>query len=313
MADVGIIIVAYNSTAVLDACLDAVVATGADIVVVDNGASSGEVPTAKPRPGVRWITNPTNRGFAGAVNQGFAALHCPYVLLLNPDTVLQTSLEPLRQACDLPNTAGAGGQLLDPAGHPQVGFMVRRFPTPAVLALEALLLNRAWPGNPINAGYRCLQLDYSVPQSVQQPAGACLMIRRSVWEELGGFDENFWPLWFEDVDFCRRAANRGYSWTYTPAAVSKHTGSHSISKLTLEMRRVYWYRSLLRYSAKHFGPVGLRAVCLAVVAGSLLRILIESALHLNLEPVVAYGKVVRLAARFFLGRQDSGTVSVSVP
>jgi len=312
MRDVGIIIVAYNSAAVLDSCLDAALATGAEVVVVDNG-SSDDAPPVPARRGVRWITNSSNRGFAGAVNQGFSALDRPYILILNPDAVLQTSLQPLREACDLPRAAGAGGQLLDVQGRPQIGFMVRQFPTPLVLALEALLLNRVWPGNPVNAAYRGLRLDYAARQAVPQPAGAFLMVRRAVWQELGGFDEEFWPLWFEDVDFCRRAAACGYLWYYTPAAVAKHTGAHSISKLKLEMRRVYWYRSLLRYSAKHFGPIAMRGVCLAVVAGSLLRILIESALHLNLEPLAAYGRVVGLAGRLFLGRLDDQAQLVSGP
>ena len=68
------------------------------------------------RRGVRFIANPDNRGFAGAVNQGFAELMNPYLLLLNPDAVIETSLEPLRQACDLPGSAGAGGRLVDANG-----------------------------------------------------------------------------------------------------------------------------------------------------------------------------------------------------
>ena len=96
------------------------------------------------------------------------------------------------------------------------------------------------------------------------------MVRRAVWQELGGFDEGFFPLWFEDVDFCRRAVGRGYRLYYVPEAVAS-TGGHSISQLSVEKRRVYWYGSLLRYSAKHFRPVAFRVVCLAVVAGSLLR------------------------------------------
>ena len=197
--------------------------------------------------------------------------------------------------------------LLDAKGKPQAGFMVRQLPTPAVLAMESLLLNRVWPGNPINAAYRCLSLDYAVEQRVEQPAGAFLLIRRAVWEELGGFDEWFWPLWFEDVDFCRRAVDRGYTFYYVPAAVARHTGAHSIPALTLEMRRVYWYRSLLRYSSKHFRSRGLRMVCLAVIIGSCLRAPVEFALARSLRPLAAYRKVVELAGRVRLKeRQPCG-------
>ena len=75
-------------------------------------------------------------------------------------------------------------------------------------------------------------------------------------------------------------------------------------KLALEMRLVYWYGSVLRYSAKHFRPSGVRAVCLAVISGSLLRILPEMALRRSLKPVVAYSKVMWLAGRYCFGRKD---------
>jgi N-acetylglucosaminyl-diphospho-decaprenol L-rhamnosyltransferase len=227
-------------------------------------------------------------------------LNCAYVLLLNPDCVLESALEPLRSACDLPRSAGASGLLLDGTGRPQIGFMVRRLPTAASLALEALLLNRVWPGNPINRRYRAADLDYTTRLEVEQPAGAFLMVRRKVWEELGGFDESFHPLWFEDVDFCRRTANRGYRLYYEPNAVAKHTGGHSISHLTLEMRRFYWYRSLLKYSARHFRPLAFRAVCLAVAAGSILRMIAESAVERRFRPMASYGGVARLACRSLL-------------
>jgi N-acetylglucosaminyl-diphospho-decaprenol L-rhamnosyltransferase len=296
MSDIGIIIVTYNSAAEIGACLEAALASGAETIVVDNASRDGTFAEVARR-GVRLIANSENRGFAGAVNQGFGALNSPYVLLLNPDAVIQTSLEPLRQACDLPGAAGAGGKLLDASGRPQVGFMVRGLPTPATLALEALLLNRIWPGNPVNRRYRCLDWDSSTCSKVEQPAGAFFMVRRAVWQELGGLDESFFPLWFEDVDFCRRIRDRGFSLYYIPEAVAKHTGGHSVPNLPLEMRLIYWYRGLLRYSAKHFGPFAFRAVCLAVVTGSFLRGIAESALDRSFKPMAAYGKVAGLAAR----------------
>src|SRR5579862_1541183 len=239
MGEIGIIIVTYNSAAVIAACLDAALQTCALVVMVDNASADSTVAQAAGRDGVQLITNARNRGFAAAVNQGFAVLQCPYVLLLNPDAVLVSGLEKMREACDLPGVAGALSRLLNVSGEPQTGFMVRRFPTPGALSLEALLLNRVWPDNPINVAYRERRLDDSRAQAVEQPAGAFLMLRRAVWEELRGFDEGFWPLWFEDVDFCRRAADRGYCLYFVPEAVAKHTGAHSLSALTVEMRRVY--------------------------------------------------------------------------
>jgi N-acetylglucosaminyl-diphospho-decaprenol L-rhamnosyltransferase len=301
MSGIGIIIVTYNSESHIGACLDAAVPTGAEIVVVDNASHDATIAEVARR-GVRVIANSTNCGFAAAVNQGFAVLDAPYVLLLNPDSVLIEGLEPLKEACDLPRAAGAGGRLLDSKGCEQRGFMVRRLPRPSTLVLEALLLNRVWPGNPVNRKYRGLDLDYKSRLEVEQPAGGFLMIKAAVWKELGGFDESFFPLWFEDVDFCRRAVDRGYRLFYVPQAVAKHTGAHSIVKLTLEMRLIYWYGSLLRYSAKHFHPAALRVVCVAVAAGSLLRMFGEVARERSLKSIGAYRRVLGLAGRrFFLG------------
>jgi N-acetylglucosaminyl-diphospho-decaprenol L-rhamnosyltransferase len=309
MQSVGVVIVTHNSESEIGACLDALRETNAEVVVVDNASADGTVAAVQGR-GVNLIPNRTNRGFAAAVNQGFAAVNGDFVLVLNPDSVLQSSLKPLVEACSLPGAAGAGGLLLGRDGLPQVGFMVRGFPTVAALALESLLLNRIWPTNPANRKYRGFGLDYTRRIPVEQPAGAFLMIRRAVWEELGGFDEGFYPLWFEDVDFCRRASQRGYRLYYEPKAVAKHTGAHSISRLTVELRQIYWYRSLLRYSAKHFRPLGLRAVCLAVVTGSIVRLLVEMTSTRSLKPLAVYSKVVRLASQcLFVGWRDGGILS----
>jgi N-acetylglucosaminyl-diphospho-decaprenol L-rhamnosyltransferase len=309
MGAIGIVIVTYNSGAEIGACLDAALASGAEVVVVDNGSHDATIAEVARR-GARLIANSANRGFAGAVNQGFSSMNCPYILLLNPAAVLLTSIEPLREACDLPGSAGAGGRLVDGDGNPQTGFMFRCLPTPASLVLEVLLLNRVWPGNPVNRRYRALDLNCGSRIAVEQPAGALFMIRREVWEELGGFDEGFYPLWFEDVDFCRRVRDRGFVLYHTPMAVARHTGAHSVTQLTVETRRYYWYRSLLRYTAKHCSSLAFRVMCLAVVTGSFARSLIEALGRRNPQPMAACNKVVRLASRcFFSGWKDQQIAS----
>jgi GT2 family glycosyltransferase len=299
MSCTGIIIVTYNSAAEIGRCLDAACATGSEVLVVDNASTDGTLAEVSCR-GVNFIANRENRGFAAAVNQGFKVLNCPYVLILNPDAVIQGSLEPLNQACDLPGSAGAGGRLIGPDGALQIGFMVRNLPRPASLILESLLLNRCWPGNPVNQRYRCLREDYSVRFPAEQPAGAFLMVRRQVWEDLGGLDESFAPIWFDDVDFCCRIRDRGLNLYFVPEATAIHSGGHSMSGLTLEIRRFYWYRSLLRYSHKHFRPTAFRVVCLSVATGSVIRGIGESLLKFSLQPLAACARVVRIAGHGLL-------------
>src|ERR1700683_1846093 len=299
MGEAGIVIVTYESEAEIGACLDRAQPTGAEIVVVDN-ASPDRTCQEAMRRGVRLITNPQNRGFAAAVNQGIRALDTPFVLLLNPDALLETSLEALVECCRRPGVAGAGGKLVDAAGLPQVGFAVRSLPSPAALICEALLLHRRCRRNRINWHYRCLGFDFSSPSDVEQPAGAFLMIRRDVWRELNGFDERFYPLWFEDVDFCWRARQRGYRMRYTPDAVAKHTGGHSLAKISLEYRQLYWYCSLLGFAAKHYCTSTARIVCAAVFLGSIPRMLLGVAAFRSLTPIGIYGKVMALAGRTFM-------------
>jgi hypothetical protein len=97
------------------------------------------------------------------------------------------------------------------------------------------------------------------------------MIRRDVWEKLGGFDESFYPIWFEDVDFCRRALDAGYRIEYVPEVKAAHEGAHSINRLSPGCRARYWYGSLLRYAGKHFGPAAYRAVWLSALLGAIPR------------------------------------------
>ena len=299
MCEAGIVVVTHESEAEIGACLDAALPTGAEIVVVDN-ASKDRSRQEAARRNVRLIANPENRGFAAAVNQGIRALDTPFVLLLNPDARLETSLEALVECCRRPGVAGAGGKLVDEGGHPQAGFAVRSLPSPAALVCEALLLNRIWPRNPVNWHYRCLGFQFSTPSDVEQPAGAFLMIRRDVWQELNGFDERFCPLWFEDVDFCWRSRQKGYRMCYTPNAVAKHTGGHSLGKISLENRQLYWYRSLLGFVAKHYRSSTARMVCAAVFLGSIPRMFWGMAAFRSLTPIAVYGKVMALAGKTFI-------------
>jgi hypothetical protein len=291
----GILIVTHNSASFIESCLEAALSRSATVLVVDNASGDDTCRLVKRFPAAGLIANPENRGFAAAVNQGFQALDCPFVLLLNPDAVLQTSLEPLVQACMTPGVGAAAGPLFDAAGRPQAGFMVRRFPAALTLCLESMGINTLLPGNPVNRRYRCYDLDLSHPQPVEQPAGAFLMIRRDAWLTAGGFDESFFPLWFEDVDFLKRLDGAGLRPFWVPAVTARHHGAHSASLLTPARRLTYWYDSLLRYAARHFGFFGFRSVAACVLLGCVARMVTGSS--------AGCVRVLRLATRsLFRGR-----------
>jgi GT2 family glycosyltransferase len=299
MGGVGIVIVTYNSEVEIGPCLDAARKTGAELIVVDNASSDGTREQVRRR-GITLIANAVNLGFAAAVNQGIRAIQGDFVLLLNPDAVLQTGLEPLCEVCSAPKTGAVGGKLAGLNNSTQAGFTVRRLPTPVVLAFEVLLVNRLWPSNFANWHYRCYDIDHDRAARVEQPAGAFLMFRRQVWERLGGFDEEFYPVWFEDVDFCKRLSDHGYHVYYEPRSVAMHSGGHSIRKILLEKREIYWYGSLLKYCFKHFSRGVPQLLCLAVLVGSLLRMTVGIVHQKSLKPIVVYGRVMRLAGQYFI-------------
>jgi N-acetylglucosaminyl-diphospho-decaprenol L-rhamnosyltransferase len=283
-------------------CLDALaqMAPGVEATVVDNGSTDRTIEQVQRRPLVRLVANPDNRGFAGASNQGFRETDADTLLLLNPDVRLRTPLQDLVEACQKHGLAA--GQLTRADGSPQTGFTVRRFPTAASMTFELLGLNRLWPGNAVNRRYRYLERDLQQAGAVDQPAGALLMIRRDVWEHLGGFDENFYPIWFEDVDFCRRAVDAGYRIEYVPRVRAEHTGGHSVNKLPAGRMQEYWYDSLLRYAGKHFRLWPYRGVCMAAVFSTVPRTVAGMVREQNLNPVVSGYKIMRFAGKRLVSR-----------
>ena len=312
MTQTAIVIVTCNSAGHIGAALDAALAHCARVVVVDNASEDDTCSVVRSRSGARLIVNQSNRGFAAAVNQGVGACDSEFILLLNPDAVLLAGLEDLVEACRRPEVGAAAGLLLSEDGKPQAGFTLRRFPTAAALCFEALGINRLWPANPVNRRYRCLDLDLQQPGEAEQPPGAFLMIRRDVWQRLGGLDEGYYPLWFEDVDFLKRLRDGGQRVRYVPAARARHHGGHSVERLTATSRTIYWYSSLLRYAQRHLRPTAFRAVCTAVAVGALVRLVTGMAGRRSLQPVASYGKVFRLAGRCLCARrwqnEESGVV-----
>lgn len=293
----GVVIVTYNSADVIGNCIEGCLRAGANpIVVVDNASQDATIAEVERRPGIRLIANAINRGFAGAVNQGFTALkEVESILILNPDATPVSGVSALAEAVGTPSVGAATGRLVDHNGLEQHGFNVRALPTAWTLVFEVLGLNRVWPGNPVNRKYRG-----KAPETggeVEQPAGAFLMVRRAAWAEIGGFDEQFFPIWFEDVDFCKRLRERGYKIRFIPEAIAQHQGGHSASALLWKERQLFWYGSLLRYASKHLSATSRRVVAVAVMLACFPR-MIAGMFQVGIsEPVSVYSRVVWLAGK----------------
>ncbi|MBL8174170.1 MAG: glycosyltransferase family 2 protein [Bryobacterales bacterium] len=304
MTDISVVIVTYQSAGVIRRCIESCLGQARQVIVVDNASSDGTAGIVESYPRVELIASTENLGFSGGVNRGAAAAQSDVILLLNPDASLVSGLEILRQSAL--RYGAAGGRLLDSNGDLQRGFSIRRFPTALSLCCEILGCNRLFPGNPVNRRYRCLDLDENQPAMVEQPAGALLAFRRSIWEQLGGFDERFHPAWFEDVDFCKRLLDNGFGIRFEPAAAARHEGGHAARQLHWSTRERYWYGSLLKYAGKHLSRTGLAVVCLAVMAGAVPRFVIGMIRLRSMEVLAVYATVFRLAGRYLLHGDGGG-------
>ncbi len=275
----AVIVVTYNSSSHIDRCLDSLKSHGLGwpVIVVDNGSTDGTQQLLRlSHPSVALLTPSANLGFAGGCNAGVAkAGSVDFYLFLNPDVILQGgALEKLIATARERGAGAVGAQLTDSRGRYQHGFAVRGLPTPWFLALDLLLVNHLWPRNPAASRVRIPSFDPSRDQLVEQPAGACLLVASRAFTEIGGFDDQFHPLWFEDVDLCRRLKDRGFKIWYCSAARVLHAGGHSLGTVSPFEAKAFWYANLVRYAEKHFGRSWARALRGLVVIGTLLRGLI---------------------------------------
>jgi N-acetylglucosaminyl-diphospho-decaprenol L-rhamnosyltransferase len=269
------IVVTYNSAGSIVACLEALAHEDCEIVVVDNGSqdqSVAQVQAFAKSHALQLLRISRNLGFGAGVNHGVRAASGEVLLILNPDAVAEPgAVGGLLQCIDSTGAAAVGGALLESDGQPQRGFAFRRLPTLSSLLCEVLLVNQLWPNNPVNRRYRCLDADYSRQQKVEQPAGACVAVTREAWESVGGFDPLFFPVWFDDVDLCKRLLDSGHKIVYCPGARFHHSGAHSVGQLLFEKRQLYWYANMLRYAGKHFSRLQQFVLRLGIVKGMALR------------------------------------------
>ena len=273
---VRIVVVTYSPGDALDALLDSLAAAtnaGYEVVLADNGSTDGAPERAAAAGRARLMPTGGNIGYGAAANVGARDATAPWLLVVNPDVVFAPgALDELLAAGERWPRAGAlGPAIRTPGGalYPSA----RAFPSLGRGTGHALL-GWAWPTNPWTAAYRS-ERGAPVEGPTGWLSGSCLLLRRTAFEAVAGFDPSYF-MYCEDIDICRRLADAGWASVYVPAAVVTHTGGHATSREPVRML-VEHHRSLYRYLARQYaGParaplrvalaVGLAARLTAAVA-----------------------------------------------
>ncbi len=238
---------------------------GAEVVIVDNHSPRHPaVPWLRRAPGVSLRRWGRNRGFGRAANEGCRLSRGGWLLLLNPDVTLPPGF--LEDALTLaerwererPRAGIVGLGLRDPDGSRQLSAG----PAPTLLgSLARLLLPRRWRKYSLTQGERRGPVDWVT--------GCCLLVRRDCWADLGGFDPDFF-LYYEDVDLCRRAWQRGWSVWYEPALSLVH--HHPLHGRQVPAHiRLFTRHALLTYARKHWPAWQFRLLAGLVGAEAVLR------------------------------------------
>ncbi|ALJ39555.1 glycosyltransferase family 2 protein (plasmid) [Azospirillum brasilense] len=286
---IRIVTVNWNAGDLLRACVASVPAaligavTLEAMVVVDNasadgsadGLEAGGLEDGRLADGGAPLTvlrNLENRGFAAACNQGAAGSRADWLLFLNPDTRLsETSLAPALAFLAEPaqaHTGILGIRLTDELGRTQRSCA--RAPTPGRILAQAVGLDRLLPG--LFPPHFMTEWDHLDSRPVDQVMGAFLLIRRSLFEELGGFDERFF-VYFDDVDLCLRTRRTGWEVVHFAGAEAFHRGCGTTDQVR-DLRLFYALRSRIQFATKHFStPTAALVTAATLTVEPLVRLL----------------------------------------
>jgi GT2 family glycosyltransferase len=251
VALVDVVIVSYNSRDRLrDSVEPLLPLPDVHVIVVDNASPDNSLEVLEGLA-VECVSNPRNGGFAYGCNAGWRRGSAPYVLLLNPDAVIdQDSIARLVAVLEQDAMAGAAVPMIRHEDG-SLDHSLRRFPRLRSTYAQAMFLHRLWPGAAWTDEVVRRTEVYTEPASPEWASGACILIRRSSLEALDGLDEGFF-LYCEDIDLAYRLHERGERVAYQPAAVVTHVGGTSTP--------AGWMLPLLaasrvRFARKHRGPL----------------------------------------------------------
>jgi len=257
--DLSVIIVSHNTRELLALCLDSLLANlassdlGYEVIVVDNASRDRTVEMVLKRfPQVQLLANEENLGFAAANNQGVKVSKGNYLLLLNPDTLVQgEALELMLQfLVSHPRVGMVGPNLLYPDGRFQHSAF--SFPTLPMIFLDFFPFNHRLINSRLNGRYPKALYEAGEPFPVDHPLGAVMMVRRETVDQVGPLDEGFF-IYCEEIDWCMRMKKMGWEIFCLPQAEIVHYVGKSTGQFR-EAMYVELHRSRYRLYEKHYGP-----------------------------------------------------------
>jgi O-antigen biosynthesis protein len=252
----------------LEQCLHSVYAAlpgiNAEIFVVDNASVDGSVAMVREKfPDVICVANPDNPGFAKANNQAMRLSKGEYVLLLNPDTIVETdTFAKILGFMDArPDAGGLGVKMVDGTGK-FLPESKRGLPTPMVAFYKVFGLSKLFPGSKLFNRYHLGYLDKDQTHEVDILAGAFMLMRKSVLDQVGLLDEAFF-MYGEDIDLSYRIQKAGYRNYYFPETRIIHYKGESTKKGSLNYVFVF-YNAMIIFARKHFSAKNARFFSLLI-------------------------------------------------
>lgn len=251
-----VIIVNYNVEYFLAQCLHSVRKAAQlapiETIVVDNNSSDGSVEMTKRLfPEVQVIANKDNKGFSSANNQAIRISKADYVLLLNPDTLVEE--DTFKKCIDFmdqhPNAGGLGVKMVDGKGQ-FLAESKRGLPTPMVAFYKIFGLSALFPKSKTFGQYHLGHLDKNETHKIDILAGAFMMMRNSVLDQVGLLDEDFF-MYGEDIDLSWRIRLGGYDNYYFPETRIIHYKGESTKKSSVNYVLVF-YNAMIIFAKKHF-------------------------------------------------------------
>jgi len=278
----SIVIVTHNVRDLLRNCLRSVYAGAVpfefEVSVVDTGSDGSAAMVRAEFPSAVVVKAPENPGFSAANNLGLRRTTGEYCLLLNPDTVLPPdALAKLVAKLDAEPEVGILGPKLVRSDGSLDRACRRSFPTPANAAYHYLRLARLFPRSARFGAYNLTYRDPDTEYDVDSVTAACLLIRRTVLEQIGLLDETYW-MYGEDLDLCWRSKARGWRTRYYPRGVVQHLKGQSSKARSLRCTYEF-FRAMRIFYGKHYaaaaGPATNALVSAGIVALGAASLLVD--------------------------------------